>query len=96
VAAAHDLTIGEDEIFADLEPEPSARLAVLDGLSRVVRIGGFSKKPVGLTPPYRSDAFWLRLGQSAGTQAMRTWLSLRLLSMASAAVPPASPPGFDR
>jgi DNA-binding transcriptional MocR family regulator len=42
-AAAHDLTIVEDDIFADLEPEPSPRLAALDGLSRVIRIGSFSK-----------------------------------------------------
>jgi DNA-binding transcriptional MocR family regulator len=42
-AAAHDVTIVEDEIFADFEPEPSPRLAALDGLQRVVRIGSFSK-----------------------------------------------------
>lgn len=42
-AAAHDLTIVEDEIFADFEPEPSPRLASLDGLSRVIRVGSFSK-----------------------------------------------------
>jgi DNA-binding transcriptional MocR family regulator len=42
-AATHDLTIVEDDIFADFEPEPSPRLAVLDGLSRVIRIGSFSK-----------------------------------------------------
>ncbi len=42
-AAAHNLTIVEDEIFADFEPEPSPRLAALDGLSRVIRIGSFSK-----------------------------------------------------
>lgn len=42
-AAAHDLTIVEDEIFADFEPEPSPRLAALDGLVRVIRIGSFSK-----------------------------------------------------
>jgi DNA-binding transcriptional MocR family regulator len=42
-ATAHDLTIVEDEIFADLEPEPSPRLASLDGLSRVIRVGSFSK-----------------------------------------------------
>jgi DNA-binding transcriptional MocR family regulator len=42
-AAEHDLTIVEDEIFADFEPEPSPRLASLDGLSRVIRIGSFSK-----------------------------------------------------
>jgi len=42
-SAAHDLTIVEDDIFADFEPEPSPRLAALDGLSRVIRIGSFSK-----------------------------------------------------
>ncbi len=42
-AAAHDLTVVEDDIFADLEPDPSPRLAALDGLSRVIRIGSFSK-----------------------------------------------------
>jgi DNA-binding transcriptional MocR family regulator len=42
-ASAHDLTIVEDDIFADFEPTPSPRLAVLDGLNRVIRIGSFSK-----------------------------------------------------
>ena len=42
-AAAHDMVIVEDEIFADFEPEPSPRLAALGGLDRVVRIGSFSK-----------------------------------------------------
>lgn len=43
MAAAHDLIIVEDDIFADFEPEPSVRLAALDGLDRVIRIGSFSK-----------------------------------------------------
>jgi DNA-binding transcriptional MocR family regulator len=43
ITAAHDLTIVEDDIFADFEPEPSPRLAALDGLARVIRIGSFSK-----------------------------------------------------
>ena len=42
-ASAHDVTVIEDDIFTDFEPEPSPRLAVLDGLSRVIRIGSFSK-----------------------------------------------------
>ncbi|WP_431858271.1 PLP-dependent aminotransferase family protein [Azospirillum sp.] len=42
-AAAHDVTIVEDDIFAGFEPEPSPRLAVLDGLAQVIRIGSFSK-----------------------------------------------------
>ncbi|MDF2231752.1 PLP-dependent aminotransferase family protein [Albimonas sp. CAU 1670] len=43
LAAAHDLTIVEDETFAALEPDPSPRLAALDGLERVIRVGTFSK-----------------------------------------------------
>lgn len=42
-AAIHGLTIIEDDIFADFEPALSPRLAILDGLSRVIRIGSFSK-----------------------------------------------------
>lgn len=37
------LTIVEDDIFADFEPEPAPRLAAFDGLERVVQIGSFSK-----------------------------------------------------
>ncbi|MGE0310027.1 MAG: PLP-dependent aminotransferase family protein [Lautropia sp.] len=37
------LVIVEDDIFADLEIVPAARLAALDGLSRVIHIGSFSK-----------------------------------------------------
>ena len=43
VAAANEMTIVEDDIFADFEPEPSPRLASLDGLANVIRIGSFSK-----------------------------------------------------
>lgn len=43
IASMHDMLIVEDEIFADFEPEPSPRLAALDGLKRVIRIGSFSK-----------------------------------------------------
>lgn len=42
-AAGHDLIIVEDDIFAAFEPDPSPRLAALDGLDRVIRIGSFSK-----------------------------------------------------
>ena len=42
-ATENDTIIVEDDIFADFEPEPSTRLAALDGLSRVIRIGSFSK-----------------------------------------------------
>ncbi|MGJ5175508.1 PLP-dependent aminotransferase family protein [Bradyrhizobium oligotrophicum] len=42
-ATAHGLIIVEDDIFADFEPEPSPRLAALDGLSNVILVGSFSK-----------------------------------------------------
>lgn len=40
---AYDLHVIEDDIFADFEHEPAARLASFDGLNRVVQIGSFSK-----------------------------------------------------
>jgi DNA-binding transcriptional MocR family regulator len=43
LAERHGLTVVEDDIFADFEHEPAPRLAALDGLDRVVRIGSFSK-----------------------------------------------------
>ena len=43
LVADHDLVVVEDDIFADFESEPAPRLAALDGLDRVVRIGSFSK-----------------------------------------------------
>ena len=42
-AARHELTVVEDDIFADFEPDPSTRLAALDGLENVIRIGSYSK-----------------------------------------------------
>ncbi|NGN43377.1 PLP-dependent aminotransferase family protein [Mesorhizobium sp. CGMCC 1.15528] len=43
LADLHDLTIIEDDIFADFEREPAPRLAAFDGLQRVIHIGSFSK-----------------------------------------------------
>ncbi len=43
LAAAHELIVIEDNIFAGFETEPSPRLAAFDGLERVIRIGSFSK-----------------------------------------------------
>lgn len=42
-ASAQGMTIVEDDIFTDFEPNLSPRLAILDGLTRVIRIGSFSK-----------------------------------------------------
>ncbi len=43
LAEQAELTIIEDDIFADFEEERAPRLAALDGLERVVHIGSFSK-----------------------------------------------------
>jgi DNA-binding transcriptional MocR family regulator len=43
LADQYDLTIIEDDIFADFEYEPAPRLAAFDGLDRVIHIGSFSK-----------------------------------------------------
>jgi len=43
LAEAANLTIVEDEVFADFETTPAPRLAAFDGLQRVVQIGSFSK-----------------------------------------------------
>jgi DNA-binding transcriptional MocR family regulator len=43
LAEQSGLTIVEDDIFADFEPEPAPRLAAFDGLDRVIQIGSFSK-----------------------------------------------------
>jgi DNA-binding transcriptional MocR family regulator len=43
LAEAHDFVILEDDIFADLEPEPVPRLAALDGLRQVIHVASFSK-----------------------------------------------------
>ncbi|WP_415422526.1 PLP-dependent aminotransferase family protein [Acetobacter okinawensis] len=43
IAATSGLVIVEDDIFTDFETIPSPRLAVMDGLEHVIRIGSFSK-----------------------------------------------------
>lgn len=43
IAEQFDLTIVEDDIFADFEHIPAPRLSAFDGLERVILIGSFSK-----------------------------------------------------
>lgn len=57
LAERHDLLIIEDDIFAELEAEPSPRYAAMDGLERVVVIGSFSKT---LSAAFRSGYVALR------------------------------------
>jgi DNA-binding transcriptional MocR family regulator len=42
LAHAHDVTLVEDDVYGDFSSEPS-RLVTLDGLSKVIYIGSFSK-----------------------------------------------------
>jgi DNA-binding transcriptional MocR family regulator len=43
IAEAHDITIIEDDIYADFEEHPTPRLAAMDQLNRVIYTGSFSK-----------------------------------------------------
>jgi DNA-binding transcriptional MocR family regulator len=43
LADAHNFIVIEDDVYADFESEPTSRLAVFDGLDRVMRVGSFSK-----------------------------------------------------
>ncbi|MEK8031379.1 PLP-dependent aminotransferase family protein [Ideonella sp. DXS29W] len=43
LAEKHDLTIVENDIYVELDPEPRPSLASLDQLSRVIYIGSYSK-----------------------------------------------------
>ena len=43
LAEKHDLTIVENDIYLDLDPEPRPSLASLDQLHRVITIGSYSK-----------------------------------------------------
>ncbi|GAB2461541.1 PLP-dependent aminotransferase family protein [Comamonas humi] len=43
LAERHDFVLVEDDIYADLQDEPSVRLATLDQLQRVIYLGSFSK-----------------------------------------------------
>lgn len=46
-----DIEVFEDDVFADFEPTLSLRLAILDDLNCVIRIGSFSKVPRRSPPP---------------------------------------------
>lgn len=43
LADRYDFQIIEDDIYADFQHTPTTRLAALDGLNRVIYLGGFSK-----------------------------------------------------
>jgi DNA-binding transcriptional MocR family regulator len=61
IADQYDLTIIEDDIFADFEHTTAPRLAAFDGLDRVIHIGSFSKtlsasRAAGSLPPGRNGS----------------------------------------
>jgi len=60
LAEAHGLTVVENDIYADLDPEPRPSLASLDQLKRVVHIGSYSKT---ISPN-------LRVGYAVGSEAL--------------------------
>ncbi len=43
LAETYDVAIVEDDVYGDFESLPSPRLAALDGYSRVIQVGGYSK-----------------------------------------------------
>ncbi len=43
LAETYEVAIVEDDVYGDFESAPSPRLAALDGFSRVLQVGGYSK-----------------------------------------------------
>lgn len=87
LAETHDILLIEDDIFSDFEPEPSPRLAALDGLSRVVLAGSFSKTlSAGIRygyivakPDWMSALVDLKLATSFGNNELSARVAHRLL-----------------
>ena len=78
-AAAHDLTIVEDDIFADFEPEPSPRLAALDGLEPRHPDRQLLQDAVGFGA--------LRLHRRAAPTGSRGWSTCRSRPISAARAP---------
>lgn len=87
LAEEADLTIVEDDIFADFEWTPAPRLAAFDGLQRVVHIGSFSKTLsasvrcgfIAAPRPWIEDLADLKLATSFGSGRIAAELVLALL-----------------
>ncbi len=82
LARRHGFTFLEDDIFADLQTDPTARLATLDQLDHVIYVGGFSKTvsaslPVGYLIAKRElvhDLTNVKMLTSVGARALpRPW-----------------------
>lgn len=87
LAEPSDLTIVEDDIFADFGVEPTPRLAAFDGLTRVVYIGSFSKTLsaaircgfIAAPREWVEDLVDLKIATSFGAPAMSAELVFDLL-----------------
>lgn len=87
LAEQFGLTIVEDDIFADFEPEPAPRLAAFDGLERVVQIGSFSKALsasvrcgyVAARPDWIEGLIDLKIAASFGTGRLAAEMVLSIL-----------------
>lgn len=88
IANQFDLTIIEDDIFADFEHVPAPRLAAFDGLDRVIHIGSFSKTLsasarcgfVAAKPEWIEGLTDLKIATSFGGGRMTAELVLNALS----------------
>lgn len=88
LADQFDLTIIEDDIFADFEHTPAPRLAAFDGLDRVIHIGSFSKTLsasarcgfVATKPQWIDGLTDLKIATSFGGGRMTAELVLNVLS----------------
>lgn len=88
LAEQYDLTIIEDDIFADFEHSPAPRLAAFDGLERVIHIGSFSKTLsasarcgfIAARPEWIDGLTDLKIATSFGGGRMAAHLVLSVLS----------------
>lgn len=88
LAEQYDLTIVEDDIFADFEVAPAPRLAAFDGLERVIHIGSFSKTLsaaarcgfIAARPDWVEGITDLKIATSFGGAGLSSALVLALLT----------------
>jgi DNA-binding transcriptional MocR family regulator len=88
LADQFDLTIIEDDIFADFELTPAPRLAAFDGLDRVIHIGSFSKTLsaaarcgfIAARPEWIEGLIDLKIATSFGGARLNAELVLSVLS----------------
>jgi DNA-binding transcriptional MocR family regulator len=88
LAARHDLTIIEDDIFADLGPRDGGTLASLDELQRVVYLSSFSKTVspslragfVVATPALAQKLARVKVTSSLGSSELLERLLLQILT----------------